>query len=271
LYTKGTRLRSIEDVNLYPPTLRPVEIHDTVRNINGVFSLPWFGGPLRPNSFFDQIAEFRSDNSSAYHALFIQANKHYQHGLQFLANYTLSKLIDRGAAPGNQILCCTSENPFNPGDERGLGRRDQRHRLNFAGVWDAYRGWRLNSIIRVGSGRPLTPTVTGDSGGDLNGNGVRGGDRAPFFGRNTIIGPAYAAVDLSVHKVFTKEGKTLDFGIEGFNILNHSNYLRPPTDYYALTNVSGGIPRLDGPLPSFRKPDDATRSRELQLVVRLLF
>ena len=272
LYTKGTRLRSNEDINLFPPSTRPVEIHDTPRNISGVFNLPWFGGPAsRPVPFFNQIVEFRSDNNSVYHAFFVQAQKQYQHGLQFLANYAWSRLIDRGAAPGNQILCCTSENPFAPGDERGIGRRDQRHRFNFAAVWDVYRGWKVNSIVKAGSGRPLTPTVTGDSGGDLNGNAFRGGDRAPFFGRDTIIGPGYASVDLALHKVFSREGKSIDFGIEAFNVFNHANYLRPPTDYYTLTNVPGGIPRLDGPLPSFGKPDDAMRSRELQTVVRFLF
>jgi hypothetical protein len=135
MFTKGTRLRSNEDINLFPPDTRPVEIRDTARNIFGVFNLPWFGNPTaRPTPFFNQIQEFRSDNSSAYHSFFLQANKRYRRGLQFLANYTVSKLIDRGAAPGNQILCCTSQNPFNPGDERGLGRRDQRQRFNFATV-----------------------------------------------------------------------------------------------------------------------------------------
>jgi hypothetical protein len=272
LYTKATRLRSNEDINLFPPATRPVEIRDAARSISGVFNLPWFGGPAsRPLPFFNQVAEFKSDNNSVYHAFFVQANKRYQRGLQLLANYTLSKLIDRGAAPGNQIQCCTSDNPFNPGDERGLGRRDQQHRFNLAAVWDVYRGWQVNSIVKIGSGRPLTPLVTGDSGGDLNGNAVRGGDRAPFFGRNTVIGPGYASVDLAVHKVFSKEGKSIDFGIEGFNVFNRANYLRPPADYYTLTNVQGGIPRLDGPLPSFGKPDDATRSREIQAVVRFSF
>jgi hypothetical protein len=270
LYTKGTKLRSNEDINLFPPSTRPVEIRDTARNIFGVFSLPWFGGPSsRPTPFFGQIDEFKSDNNSVYHAFFVQVNKRYQYGLQFLTNYTWSKLIDRGAAPGNQILCCTSDNPFNPGDERGLGRRDQRHRFNLAAVWDVYRGWRANTIIKIGSGRPLTPTVTGDSGGDLNGNAARGGDRAPFFGHNTVIGPGYASVDFAVHKVFTKESRSIDFGIEAFNVFNHANYLRPPTDYYMLRNVQGGISTLEGPLPSFAKPDDATRSREVQAVVRL--
>jgi hypothetical protein len=268
MYTKGTRLRSNEDINLSPPGEKVFQINDTARNIFGLVSLPWFGGPVRPTSFFDQIDEFRSDNNSVYHAFFVQANKRYAHGLQFLANYTLSKLLDRGAAPGNQILCCTSENPFNPGDEWGLGRRDQRHRFNFASVWDVAGGFQLNSIVKVGSGRPLNPTVTGDSGGDLNGNASRGGDRAPFFGRDGIIGPGYATVDIGLHKVFSKEGKRVELGIEGFNVFNRANYLRPPTEYYTLTNSTS---RLDGPLPSFAKPQDATKSRELQLVARFSF
>ena len=65
--------------------------------------------------------------------------------------------------------------------------------------------------------------------------------------------------------------RRIDFGIEGFNVFNRANYLRPPTDYYTLTNVPGGISRLDGPLASFGKPNDATRSRELQAVIRFQF
>jgi hypothetical protein len=40
----------------------------------------------------------------------------------------------------------------------------------------------MNSIVKIGSGRPLTPTVTGDSSGDLNGNGVPVGDGRRFLG-----------------------------------------------------------------------------------------
>jgi TonB dependent receptor-like, beta-barrel len=283
-YTKGTKLRSNEDINLFPPGIRTVQINDTRRNIAGLITLPYFGGPAsRPFSFFDQISEFRSDNNSVYHATFVQLNKRYSRGLQLLFNYTLSKLIDRGQAPGNQTTCCTSDNPFQVGSERGLGRRDQRQRMNLAAVLDLpspaagpfprflIRDWRLNTIVKVGSGRPFTATVTGDSGGDLNGDAVRGGDRAPFFGSNTFIGPGYATVDLGLHKIFSAEGKVLDVGFEAFNLLNRANYLRPATEYYQLTNVAGGISRLDGPLPSFGKPQDATRSREMQAVIKFSF
>jgi hypothetical protein len=272
LYTKATRLRSNEDVNLFPPGERVVEIRDTARNIFGLVSLPHFGGPSsRPVPFFDQIAEFRSDSNAVYHGLYLQGTKHYSHGLQLFANYTLSKLIDRGSAPGNQIQCCTSENPYRPGDERGLGRRDQRHRFNLAGVWEAPAGLRFNAIVKAGSGRPLTPTVTGDSGGDLNGNAIRGGDRAPFFGPFSVIGPGYATVDLAAHKTFSFEGRRIEFGIETFNLFNRANYLRPATEYYTLTNVQNGISRLEGPLPTFAQPFDAMRSREVQFVLRFGF
>ena len=143
----------------------------------------------------------------------MQANKRYSRGFQFLANYTLSKLIESGFTPGNAVDCCASENPFDPRDERGLGRRDQTHRFNFAAVWDTPRlatdnvlakyllnGWQLSPIIKVGNGRPYTATVTGDLGGDVNRNGDPL-DRAPFFGRNTFRGPGYAAVDLRVQRL----------------------------------------------------------------------
>jgi hypothetical protein len=145
--------------------------------------------------------------------------------------------------------------------------------VNLAAVWDLpglLKGWRVNTIAKAGSGRPYTATVSGDSGGDVNGDGVRM-DRAPLFGRSTFVGPGYATVDLGLHRIFSKEGKSFDVGFEAFNLLNHANYLRPATDYFTLTNVPGGASRLDGPLPSFGKPQDATRSREMQVVVRFSF
>jgi hypothetical protein len=284
IYTKGTKLRSNEDLNLFPPGSRTVQINDTARNISGLITVPYFGGPSsRPFPFFDQISEYRSDNSSVYHAGFVQLNKRYSRGLQLLFDYTFSKMIDKDQAPGNQITCCTSDNPFDTGSERGLGRRDQRHRVNLAAVWDLpkptsgsfskslIRNWRLNTIARVGSGRPFTATVTGDSGGDLNGDNVRGGDRAPWFGRGTFIGPGYQSVDLGLHRIFIAEGKSFDIGFEVFNVFNHANYLKPAPEYYQLTNVAGGVSRLDGPLPSFGKPQDATPSRQMQAVIKFSF
>ena len=284
LYTKGTRLRRNDDRNLFPPVLRTVEIRDTARNISGPVSISSFGGPVsRPDPLFGRITEFFFDSNSVYHAFFVQANKRYSHGVELLFNYTLSKLIEAGQAPGNQITCCTSQNPFDAQDERGLARRDQRHRINLAGIWDLpalpdrglvkhlFSDWQLNGIVRMGGGRPLTPTVTGDAGGDVNGDGNRN-DRAPLFGRNSVTGPGYASVDLGLRRSFrVKENQRLSFVIEAYNLFNRANYLRPLTEYFNLTNVPGGSSRLDGPLPAFGRPFDAMRSRELQLAVRYSF
>jgi hypothetical protein len=284
-FTKGTRLRRNDDINLFPPVLQTVQVRDTQRNIFGPYAIYSFGGPAaRPFAAFNQIDEFAFDNNSVYHALVLQARKPYGNGLQFLFNYTWSKLIDSEEAPGGQTLCCSTENPF-ARDERGLARRDQRHRANLAVVWDlpsltnsssvarhALGGWRFSGILKAGSGRPYTATITGDNSGDLNGDAVRGGDRAPFFGRNTFTGPGYASADTSLEKrLFVREQKSLGVSLEVFNVFNRANYLRLVTDYFNLRNQPDGSILLEGPLPSFGMPQDATRSREVQLALKFKF
>jgi hypothetical protein len=260
-----------------------VQLRDTATNYSGVFPISSFEGVAKPYSFFERIAEFKFDSNSIYHGFYLQANKRYRSGLELMANYTLSKLIDYEQAPGNQIACCTSENPFNHHRERGLGRRDQHHRFNLMGTWDIpsagqqdfwmrlTQGWQVSGIVRAGSGRPYTGTVTGDSGGDVNGDGVPG-DRAPGFGRNTYVGPGYASVDAGLQRSFRlSEHRRLSLGLQAFNVFNRANYLRPSTEYFTMTNVAGGTKRLDGPLPSFGKPFDATPSRQLQFALRFYF
>ena len=93
-----------------------------------------------------------------------------------------------------------------------------------------------------------------------------------MFDRSAFIGPGYASVDAGLHRTFSLgEQRRLSVGMEAFNLLNRANYLRPSTEYYTLTNVPGGMKRLDGPVPSFGRPLDATRSRQLQLVLRFYF
>jgi hypothetical protein len=285
LFTKATRLRRNDDLNLFPPAPEAVDVRDSRMSLFGPVTISSFGGPAsRPFPFFDQITEFKFDHSSSYHSFFVQANKRYGRGFQFLANYTLSKLIESGFTAGNAVDCCASENPFDPRDERGLGRRDQTHRFNFAAVWDTpglatdnfvakhlLNGWQLSPIVKVGNGRPYTATVTGDLGGDVNRNRDPL-DRAPFFGRNTFRGPGYAAVDLRVQKTARFDnGKSIQFIVEFFNLFNRGNFLRPYTDYYTLIEIAGGPNRLEGPLPTFGQEYNALRSREIQFAIRFSF
>jgi hypothetical protein len=78
-------------------------------------------------------------------------------------------------------------------------------------------------------------------------------------------------VDFALHRVFSLEGKRIEVGWEAYNLFNRANYLRPVTDYFSLTNVPGGTSRIEGPLPSFGTPQDATRSREMQAVIKVYF
>jgi len=284
-FTKGTRLRRNDDVNLFPPVLRTIQISDTAKNFSGPFNIYSFGGPAtRPYPFFNQIQQFNFDNKSVYHALVLQVRKPLDRALQLLFNYTFSKLIDTEEAPGGQTQCCSSENPFSR-DDRGLARRHQKHRANLAMVWDlpafsnsggfsrhVLGGWRLSGLLKAGSGRPFTPTITGDSGGDLNGDAARGGDRAPLFSRSSFIGPGYASTDMSLEKTFlAREQRSVAVSLEVFNLFNRANYLRPVTDYFNLRNQTDGSILLQGPLPTFGDPQEATRSREVQVALKLRF
>ncbi len=116
-------------------------------------------------------------------------------------------------------------------------------------------GWQLGSIVTVQTGFPITASV---GGSDRSGTGG-GYDRpnatgispyksdpipASWFnlaaftpntlgtfgtaGRNTLIGPRLLTWDFSTHKDFRiREGQTLQFRWEAFNVMNHPVWSSP--------------------------------------------
>jgi hypothetical protein len=145
--------------------------------------------------------------------------------------------------------------PFGPGKKFGNGLTGIGEKL--AG------GWQLSSIGTFHSNVPFTPVLGFDNAGtqpffnytevpDLVGNPFSGTcpNGAPVktatcwfnpaayavptagsfgnTGRDSIPGPAFADLDLAVLKNTTiREGKTLQFRIECFNLLNHPNFSIP--------------------------------------------
>jgi hypothetical protein len=76
-------------------------------------------------------------------------------------------------------------------------------------------------------------------------------------GRNTVIGPGMATVDLSLIKNTTiRENATLQFRVEGFNVLNRTNFNLPD-------NFIGS--------PTFGQILSAGNPRRVQLALKLLF
>jgi hypothetical protein len=65
-------------------------------------------------------------------------------------------------------------------------------------------------------------------------------------GRNAIIGPGIIAFDAAVHKTFKmpyKEGHSLQFRLEAFNVLNHPNWAMPNLNILSGATVPGKTAR----------------------------
>lgn len=77
------------------------------------------------------------------------------------------------------------------------------------------------------------------------------------FGRNALIGPGLADVDLGIFKIFpVTERFRLQFRAESFNLFNHPNFNAPVSSLKS---------------PAFGKIQSASDAREFQLALKLIF
>ena len=146
-------------------------------------------------------------------------------------------------------------------------------------------GWQLSTIISKSSGFPRTAytgTDRSNTGGGQDRPNATGIDpilssdqqsSARWFntdafvantlgtfgnvGRNTFFGPGITNVDASIIRNFRTHGKTVQFRLEAFNILNNPILNDPSTTLSSSTY---------GSITSTRKP-----MRELQLGVKFIF
>ncbi len=119
--------------------------------------------------------------SSTYHGMQLRFDTRFAEALTLNANYTLSKTLDNAseifATFGGGQTIAFSQDPFDTGNgERGLSAFHQKHNFTASFLYDLpfYKeqrgaigkllgGYQINGIIRMGSGRPYTPTnITGD-------------------------------------------------------------------------------------------------------------
>jgi hypothetical protein len=141
----------------------------------------------------------------------------------------------------------------------------------------AVGGWEIGSIITLQSGFPYDmnsgtdPANIGESGYErpnYTGESLSVPNRGPSawfntaafttpplysfgnVGRNTLIGPAQAVVDLSLMKQFyVRENDYFQFRFEAFNAMNHPNFGQPNTTltspgFGTITNINGTMREL---------------------------
>ena len=236
--------------------------------------------PRRPVPALSSITAIRWDGYSIYDALTFKAVQRLSHGLAFSANYTLSKSIDDASDPGATTYETNlPQDVRNMAAERALSSFDHRHRFvgNFTYALPARvlgGGWRVNGIVTLQSGAPFTvnlgtdranigsgPAQRPDVTGDPNAGGARTAEQwfntsvfslpAPFTfgnsGRNTVLAPGYADVDVAIQKdIQLRNGTRLELRWEVFNLFNRANFDVPNRTPSRRTSAASSAPAPRG-------------------------
>jgi hypothetical protein len=267
LFARGVGLSRTRNVNLPPPVLLTPDNAASLGIPNpspqqlGRLVFP----PARVSPQFDNIYQWENHASSVYDGLSLSLNRRLSNEIEFSGSYTLSKTIDDASDFDEQPA-----NPYLLHAERGLSANDQRHRFVFSGIFDLpfadedegkkaggliakiFGNIEAAPILTIESGRPVDPL----NGFDANRSGAYPLSSRPLgFGRNSLRTGTQAQLDLRVLKFFKvgEHGK-LDFVVESFNLLNHTNVA-------ALNQFYG---TESSPLPTFSMGNKAGIPRQLQ-------
>ena len=131
----------------------------------------------------------------------------------------------------------------------------------------------------VGSGRPISATVTGDANQDGNNNN----DRLPGESRDSLLGPDYATTDLRLtRRIYAGDRVKLDLMAESFNLLNRDNKRVQITQDGFISNAAQFVetdktiginifPAQYRVPSSFLHATDAYAPRQIQLALKLIF
>src|ERR1700687_5710527 len=250
LYVHGVDMIRARDVNLPPPTYYSYPIYDPTGNAfqNAFYNVESFStwqtsqsiscpfppciNPLnRPISQLGAIDQFESAASSVYHGMTVSLHKRVSGGMYFRLAYTWAHAIDNGQDALVAGSPATVQNSYSTKSEKGPSVTDQRNRLTISAIEEPhpfetgvlatmFNHWKISGIMTYGSGRPTNATVSGDP----NQDGNTSNDRLPKYGRNALLGPDYASMDLRVARKMDLGGRYhLELTADSFNLFNRDN------------------------------------------------
>ena len=186
-------------------------------------------------------------------------------------SYTLARATNtfepdgNGIAPNQSIISRLGE------EERGPSVVDQRHRAVLMLTYDLPFDIRVGTVAQYASARPFSATT----GIDNNGDGANN-DR-PVIDGKVISKSAFRGTPTSElaafieGRVFVSSMGTVVLRLEGFNLLNHGNYLGRGQTVYGDTgtpNPTFGQLVASGTVPAFANVDPP---RMFQAEVRFSF
>jgi hypothetical protein len=142
-----------------------------------------------------------------------------------------------------------------------------------------FNDWKASGVVTVGSGRPVSATVTGDA----NQDGNNSNDRLPGLSRNSLVGPDYATTDIRLtRRLHIGDRLKLELVAESFNLLNRDNQrvlitqdgFQTNSAQFVQTGKLIGINHFPAQYrspTSFLRATDAYAPRQIQVALKLIF
>ena len=310
IVSRAEHLPIFVDANLAPASgTKAYDILSPSGSVTQTYTVPFYTSRIDTGTGIIQVGY--SDVNSWYNSMVLTVRRPFRRGLEFTANYTLSKAMDGGQISGSNGTFAGSDNPVDPRNrsiEYGPSELDQRQRFVFSGVWSPtigglaskatkliVNGWSFSTIVTEGSGHPQQANISGTpspldgglSAGVANNASANAG-RAGWLPRDPYVGPGFNDVDFRLARQFSiSERVKLSLLGEVFNIFNHTNIASVNTTAFtylasgASTTINGASIKCPGanscmvPSPSFFAPT-ATSSllfgpRQIQISGKLTF
>jgi hypothetical protein len=224
-------------------------VHDSrfVDRNDPLFGSPWSAGlGSDVKNGIGQLTTLESSAKSLYRGLTLGMQKQFSRHLQFQMNYQLSEdLADDDNERDPFSYRYAVANNFKP--DYGFSDRNERHRFNLFGLWDAPYGFEFSPLISFHTPQPKSV----DNRVLPNGYIIK---RNTLWKNNTFF-----ALDFRVAKNFSlSERFKLQAIVDAFNLTNRANPKHPETTSL-LFNFDGTVQSgLGDP-------------RQAQLGLRLLF
>ena len=301
--SRGLHLPIFVDANLAPATTtKSYDILTSSGATAQTYTVPFYTSRIDTATGIINVGY--SDVNSWYNSMVLSFRRPMRHGLEFTANYTLSRALDGGQVAGVFGTFAGTDvavDPKNRKAEYGLSDLDQRHRFVANAVWMPslrnlsstparliLNGWGLSTIVTMSTGQPVTPFISGTpspldggvSGGEAsNANPTAG--RAGWLPRNAFTAPGFHNVDFRLARQFSiNERVKLALMGEVFNLFNHTNVSTVNTTgfFYAAAGsgaCAGHANACFTPNPAFMAPTSTSNllwgPRQVQVSGRLTF
>ena len=306
VFSRALHLPQFIDSNIAgSTTTRSYDVLSPTNTTASSFTVPFYTTRLNPTT--GAILTGFSDVNSWYNSLVITFRKRMDRGVEFVGNYTLSKAVDGGQAPGQFGTFNGTDSPVDPYNrklEYALSDLDQRQRFTGSFIWIPQftrkisnkplrliaDGFHFATIVTVATGQPVTGVIGtsnfggiagGPSGAVVNNSGSGIGGRLPNAVRNADLGPGLGDVDLRISRDFKfTERLRLSLSGEAFNVFNFTNFTAVNTTEYNLTNAGTGVcaGHTNGCLvyfPLYLTPTASNNNlygaRQLQISARIVF